>query len=117
MGLGIFAILLQFSQWSLVDLRDKSATWGMRTTPPPSSSGEFWAMCECTTQRIDVGDKGSFAVKPVRGGIKKECTSKKKPWPIHVPAAAARHEWWALFVLIGCTGCVGGKINYIQQYQ
>jgi hypothetical protein len=34
-----------------------------------------------------------------------------------VPAAAARHEWWALFVLIGCTGCVGGKINYIQQYQ
>ena len=25
-----------------------------------------------------------------------------KPWPIHVPAAAVRHEWQALFVIIGC---------------
>jgi hypothetical protein len=26
----------------------------------------------------------------------------RKPWPIHVPAAAVRHEWQALFVIIGC---------------
>jgi len=49
----------------------------MRTTPPPSSSGEFWAMCECTTQRIDVGDKGSFAVKPVRGNKKRMYLQKE----------------------------------------
>jgi len=24
---------------------------------------------------------------------------KKKPWPIHVPAAAVIHEWQALFVI------------------
>ena len=74
-------------------MREESATWGMKTTPLPRSSGEFWAMCEGMTQRIDVGDEGSFAVKPVREGIKIECIFKKKPWPIHVPAAAATHEW------------------------
>lgn len=66
---------------------------GYENDPTSGSSGEFWTICECMIQRIDVGDEGSFAVKPVRGGIQTEFTSKKKPWPIHVPAAAATHEW------------------------
>jgi len=37
MGLGIPARSLQ----SLVDLREGSTTWGMETTPPCGSSGEY----------------------------------------------------------------------------
>jgi len=33
--------------------------------------------------------------------------SGKKPWLIHVPAAAVRHEWRALSVIFVRTGCVG----------
>jgi len=39
---------------------------------------------------------------------------KKKPWPIHVPAAAVIHEWQALSVLIGRIGRVGNKNSYNQ---
>jgi len=28
---------------------------------------------------------------------------KKKPWQIHVPAAAVIHEWQALFIISECT--------------
>ena len=38
---------------------------------------------------------------------------KKKPWPIHVPAAAVIHEWRALSVIIGRIGCVGCKRSYM----
>jgi len=31
---------------------------------------------------------------------------KKKSWQIQVPAAAVIPEWWALFALTGCKGCV-----------
>jgi len=35
----------------------------------------------------------------------------RKPWPIHVPAAAVIHEWRALFVMIGCIRYVGDLIG------
>jgi hypothetical protein len=45
--------LSNVSQGSLVELREESATRGMRTTPPLGSSEEFWAMRVCVTQRTD----------------------------------------------------------------
>jgi hypothetical protein len=44
-------------------------------------------------RRIDVGEEDRFVVKPIHGVIKKVTTPKEKPWLIHVPAAAATHEW------------------------
>ena len=35
---------------------------------------------------------------------------KEKSWQFQVPAAAVIPEWLALFVMIGCKGCIGGKV-------
>ena len=50
---------------SLVDLRDGSTTWGMKTTPPLGSSEEYQAMCESMTYQIS-GDEEDSIVKSIR---------------------------------------------------
>jgi hypothetical protein len=32
-----------------------------------------------------------------------------KPWLIHVPAAAVRHEWYAFSVFVGCKAYLDDK--------
>jgi len=38
---------------------------------------------------------------------------EEKSWPIHVPAAAVRHEWQALFVFVECIIYINNNKTFI----
>ncbi len=58
-------------------------------------------------------DEESYGSCKVCTQIRNMIKFEKKPWPIHVPAAAVIHEWQALSVIIGRKGCVDGISSFI----